>query len=251
MSDVSRREILGSAALVGGWLALGAEGAPAQQSAASGAASQPAGEGPYLLPPLPYGYSDLEPHINSQVVKLHHDVHHAGYVKGANEALAALEAIRRAGGDEIRRIRAATDALTFNLAGHQLHSIYWTNMKKDGGGAPPADSQTARLMKRDFGSVDAFVAHFSSAAAQVQGGGWAILGLEPLSQRLLILQAEKHQSMLVPCLFPLLVLDVWEHAYYLQYQNVRSSYIKAFFNVVNWASVEQRLVEAQKHAPSA
>jgi Fe-Mn family superoxide dismutase len=246
MSDVTRRDVLGAAALASGWLAFGVSTAAAQQSPGSPAASGGGAEGPWTLPPLPYDYADLEPHISSQTVKLHHDIHHAGYVKGANEALAKLETIRRTGGDTIRDVRAITDALTFNLAGHRLHMIYWSNMKKDGGGAPPDGSEIGRLIRRDFGTSEAFFAQFSAAAAQVQGSGWAILAYEPVSQRLLVMQAEKHQNTLMPGVAPLLALDVWEHAYYLQYQNQRSSYIKAFLNVVHWEDVDQRLTSAAK-----
>jgi Fe-Mn family superoxide dismutase len=228
--------MLGSAALAGGWLWAGAPGAAAQTASSSG--------GPYLLPKLPYDYADLEPHLDAQTMKLHHDVHHAGYVTKANDALAELERIRRAGGDEIQRVRAVTDALAFNLAGHLLHCVFWTNMARDGGGAPPGDSQVARLISRDFGSFEAFVGQFAAAAAQVQGSGWSILAWEPMAQRLLVTQAEKHQNHAVWGVAPLLVLDVWEHAYYLKYQNQRTAYIKAFLNVINWSDVDARLRNA-------
>jgi Fe-Mn family superoxide dismutase len=238
--EISRRTLMTASALAGGLALASAEPALAiQQSAA-------AADGPYVLPPLPYDYAELEPHISAAIMKLHHSVHHSGYVKGANEALGQLENARRIGGDEIFRIRAITDALAFNLAGHVLHSIFWTNMIKDGGGDPPPEAEIAKLIQRDFGSNAAFRAHFSAAAAQAQGGGWAILAYDPLAQRLIVLQVEKHQVNLVPLAVPLLVLDVWEHAYYLQYQNVRTNYIKAFFNVVNWANVDQRLAAARK-----
>lgn len=237
--EISRRSWIAAGALAGGFLSL-TDPLLAQQASSTGGGS----DGPYVLPPLGYDYADLEPHISAQIMKLHYSVHHAGYVKGANDALLALEAARRAGGDEIRRIRAHTDALAFNLAGHVLHNIFWGNMTKGGGGDPPQGSEIARLIQRDFGSQAAFTAHFSAAAAQVQGNGWALLVYDPLGQRLLILQAEKHQVNLVPTCVPLLALDAWEHAYYLQYQNVRTNYIKAFFNVVNWANVDQRLTTA-------
>jgi len=245
-SLLSRREMLGSAALVGGWMILGPEAARAQQPGAS--PGQVAEEGPYKLPPLPYGYADLEPYIDAQTMKLHHDIHHAGYVKGANEAVAALEQIRRAGGEEIKKVRACTDALTFNLSGHLLHELFWKCMKKGGGGNPEANSPAGRLIQRDFGSFDAFRANFSAAAVQVQGSGWAVLAYEPLAQRLLVLQAEKHQNLGVWGAIPLLVVDVWEHAYYLKYQNKRTEYIQAFTQVINWATVDERLQYAQKLA---
>ena len=241
MAGMTRRDLLSTAALVGGWYMLGSEQAPAQDTPLSGATPT---DGPYTLPDLPYSFSDLEPHIDSQTMKLHHDIHHAGYVRNANEAVAELESVRRIGGEQIRRVRAITDSLSFNLSGHLLHSLYWTSMSRSGGGEPKAECDIARLLKRDFGSVEAFRGHFQAAAQQVQGSGWGVLAFEPASERLIVLQAEKHQNTAVWGVVPLLVLDVWEHAYYLLYQNQRSSYIKAFMNVVDWDSADRRLRKA-------
>ena len=243
MAEFTRRDILGTAALIGGWCVLGPDAAEAQERPSAG---QPIPVGPYALPPLPYDYVDLEPHIDAQTMKLHHDVHHAGYVRNANAAVAELEVIRRVGGEQIRRVRAATDKLSFDLSGHVLHSIFWSNMAREGGGDPEPESEVARMIKRDFGSLDAFRGNFQAAAQQVQGSGWGILAFEPVAQRLLVVQAEKHQNTAVWGAVPLLVVDVWEHAYYLKYQNKRSSYIKAFMNVVNWSNVDQRLRAALK-----
>lgn len=243
MSEWTRRDVLSSAALVGGWLALGGEVAGATpQSSPSGASAGV--EGPYSLPPLPYDYADLEPHIDAQTMKLHHDVHHAAYVRNANVAVTRLEHIRRVGGDEIAAVRAVTDALSFNLAGHLLHTVFWANMAKDGGGDPPGDSEISKLITRDFGAMEAFRANFGAAAVQTQGSGWAILAFEPLAQRLMVLQAEKHQNAAVWGAAPLLVVDVWEHAYYLKYQSQRAAYVKAFMNVINWRDVDERLKAA-------
>ena len=247
MNRLSRRELLGSAAAVGGWYLLGGGAALAQNAAPAGAAPVASAEGPYVLPPLPYDYAALEPHISAEIMKLHHDVHHAGYVRGANAALLKLQRIRETGGDAIAEVRAITQALQFNLSGHVLHSMFWTNMRQDGGGEPPADSDIAALIQRDFGSFAAFAGHFQAAAAQVEGSGWGILSYEPLADRLLILQVEKQQNSTVWTV-PLLGCDVWEHAYYLQYQNRRSDYIKAFMNVVNWQDVDERLRAARAFA---
>lgn len=257
VAPLSRRDMLGAAALVGGWLALSGDVALAQQTPASAPASAPTGktatgaagpvaaDGMFALPTLPYDYADLEPYIDAQTMKLHHDVHHLGYVNGANAAIAELNQIRQAGGDAIKRVRAVTDALQFNLSGHLLHTMFWNNMKKNGGGAPPAAGEIGKLIQRDFGSFDAFAGHFQAAAAQVQGSGWAILGFETVSRRLLIVQVEKQQNSAV-WLVPLLGCDVWEHAYYLKYQNRRSDYIKAFMSLINWDDVDARLTAAQK-----
>jgi Fe-Mn family superoxide dismutase len=239
VSNLNRREWLGSAAVVGGSILLGQATTPSASAMQAAAAST----GAYELPPLPYGYADLEPYIDAETMKLHHDIHHAGYVRKANAALAKLQEIRATGGDSISQVKATTQALAFNLSGHVLHSMFWTNMKKDGGGQPELGSDIGRLIKRDFGSFDAFAAHFQAAAGQVEGSGWGILAYEPLAQRLVILQVEKQQNMAVGQV-PLLGVDVWEHAYYLKYQNRRSEYIKAFMNVINWADVNARLVSA-------
>ncbi len=240
---MSRRDMLGSAAVVGGWMVLGGKAFAQDTKAAGGGGGA---QGPYQLPPLPYGYADLEPFMDAQTLKLHHDIHHAGYVKGANAGVAELEQIRQQGGDAIQRVRAVTQALAFNLSGHVLHTLFWESMKKDGGGDPPAGSQTAKLIQRDFGNLEAFRAQLAAAAAQVQGSGWAVLCWEPLARRLLVLQAEKHENQGVWGAVPLLALDVWEHAYYLKYQNKRTEFIQAFLQLVNWDAVEQRLVAALK-----
>ncbi len=249
VESFSRRDVLGSAALVGGWMMLGLDApaqtpAPAAQPPASGPAAV---AGPYALPPLPYDYADLEPHLDAQTMRLHHDIHHKGYVDNANAALAELDRIRREGGDAIKRVRAVTDALQFNLSGHLLHDIFWKNMKKDGGGEPPADTEIAKWLKRDFGSFAAFAGQFQAASAQVQGSGWGLLVYDAASQRLLVVQVEKQQNSTVWTV-PLLCLDVWEHAYYLKYQNRRSDYVKAFMNVINWGHVDERLRLAMKLA---
>jgi Fe-Mn family superoxide dismutase len=248
MAELTRRDILGSAALIGGWYALGREAALGQERPSTRQPPEGAATGPYALPPLPYGYADLEPHIDAQTMTLHHDVHHAGYVRNANAAIAELENVRRVGGEEIKRVRAITDKLAFNLSGHLLHTLLWTSMSPDGGGDPAPDSELAKLLKRDFGSLDAFRGNFQAAAQQVQGSGWGVLGFEPTAQRLLVLQAEKHQNGDVWGVVPLLAVDVWEHAYYLKYQNKRSSYIKAFMNVVNWRGTDERLRAALENA---
>ena len=241
MAEMTRRDLLGATAIAGGWAVLGAAAAKAQQTPPASTSPPSAASGPYTLPPLPYGYADLEPYIDAQTMTLHHDVHHAGYVRNANEAVVELEQVRRAGGQEISSVRTLTDKLSFNLSGHLLHSVFWTNMMKNGGGEPAADSEIAKAITRDFGSFEAFAAQFQAAAQQVQGSGWGVLAYEPNSQRLIVLQAEKHQNLGVWGAVPLLVIDVWEHAYYLKYQNQRSSYVKAFMNVVNWGDVDKRL----------
>jgi Fe-Mn family superoxide dismutase len=253
MESITRREALETAALIGGWLTLGSANVMAQDKSAAPPATAPTGapgapEGPYKLPPLKYGFADLEPYIDAATMKLHHDIHHLAYVNGANAALVALDKIRKEGGDTIQRVRTVTQNLSFNLAGHILHEVFWDVMKKSGGGEPARDTDIGRLILRDFGTFEAFKAQFSAAAMQAQGSGWGVLAWEPLSRQLLVTQAEKHENAGVPGAIPLLPLDVWEHAYYLNYQNKRADYIKAFFEVIDWESVDKRLVAAMKGA---
>jgi len=242
VSSLSRREMLGSLgtlAAAGGWIGLTADETVAQGMGGSG------GPREYALQPLPYGYDALEPHIDAQTMKLHHDMHHAGYVQGLNGAIKALEEVRKDGSAEaLAKVRELTDLLAFNGSGHTLHTVFWNNMGSGGGGTPK--NALAKDIDRDFGSFDGFQKQFSKAAASVQGSGWGILAWEPLSGRMLVLAAEKHQNWTMWGAVPLLVIDVWEHAYYLKYQNKRGEYVSAFWNVVNWDNVARRLDMARK-----
>ena len=199
------------------------------------------GQMAFELPDLPYAYDALEPFLGAQTLTLHHDKHHAGYVNGLNEAEAKLTAAREAG--DFSTMRALCDALAFNYSGHLLHSIFWTNMAPDGGGEPSGD--LANAIADAFGDYATFKAEFLAATNSVQGSGWGVLGWQPLGEKLVVLQAEKHQNFAQWGVTPILVLDVWEHAYYLDYQNRRADFTAAFFDVVNWSDVAQRLAAAR------
>ena len=240
---MDRREVLGLMGTAATGLVASGIINPALAQSETGTTSLP-GWNPstseYVLPTLPYAYNALEPAIDEQTMKLHHDIHHAGYVNGLNKAVAALASARSSG--DYAAIKAVSRDLAFNGSGHLLHSLFWENMApagNGGGGQPGTDLTTA--LSSSFGSVDAFRAQFSAAAAAVEGGGWGVLAWEPLSKNLIVLQAEKHQNLTMWGVTPLLVLDVWEHAYYLKYQNKRGDYVKAFWDVVNWADVTERL----------
>jgi len=226
-------------------LAVGAVAAMESMASASGLVADNARneKGEYVLPPLPYAYNALEPHIDEQTMRLHHDKHHLAYVNGLNSALAALAQARAA--NDYNLVQYYSNQIAFHGAGHILHALFWTNMAPNGGGEPSGD--LAKALVKDFGSVAAFKAHFSAAANKVEGSGWAILAYQPLGQQLVILQAEKHQNLTQWGAIPLLVLDVWEHAYYLKYQNKRADYVSAFFNVINWRDVSQRFSLAVKN----
>ncbi len=198
-------------------------------------------DGKFVLPPLPYEYNALEPAIDEQTMKLHHDIHHAAYVKGGNAALEALAAIAAGTGDAALTGHWNNE-LAFHGSGHALHVLFWNNMKK-GGSTPTGALATA--IKDDFGGQSQFEKLFSATAAAVQGSGWAILGYDAVSKKLQVIQAEKHQNQTLQSITPILVLDVWEHAYYLKYQNKRPDYVKAFMTIVNYEDVAARLAKAQ------
>jgi Fe-Mn family superoxide dismutase len=204
------------------------------------AQEQPSGSGEshpiYTLPPLPYGYEALEPYIDKQTVEIHHDKHHAAYVKGLNKALEKLAKARKEGDYDL--IKHWSRELSFHGSGHLLHSMYWLNMAPKGGSGPTGKLMTA--IKQDFGGIKEFLAQFKSAAISVEASGWGVLGYEPVAKRLIILQAEKHQNLTVWGVVPLLVCDVWEHAYYLKYQNKRADYVENFLKIINWGDVAQR-----------
>ena len=193
-------------------------------------------KGVYVLPPLDYAYDALEPHIDAQTMHLHHDKHHAGYVRGLNKATQALaDAVEK---EDFSLVKHWERQLAFTGSGHFLHAIYWKNM------APGRSTPSGDLKKyiiRDFGSVEKLITYFSAATKSVEGSGWGILAYQPVADKLVVLQAEKHQNLSQWISIPLLVCDVWEHAYYLKYQNKRADYIRNFFDVVNWDDVGKRL----------
>ena len=195
----------------------------------------------YELPPLPYAYDALEPHIDEQTMHLHHDLHHKGYVDGLNKALDMLEAARQSG--DYGLVKHWEREAAFHGSGHFLHSIFWENMGPGKGGEP--QGALRQQVEKDFGSYEAMRKQFSAAAVAVEGSGWAMLVWEPTAGQLEILTSEKHQNLTQWGVTPLLVLDVWEHAYYLKYQNKRAAYVEAFWNIVNWDDVSKRLVAAK------
>jgi Fe-Mn family superoxide dismutase len=195
----------------------------------------------YVLPDLPYDYGALEPHISGKIMQLHHDKHHKTYVDGANQALEKLDEARGKG--DFSAVAAVEQALAFNLSGHVLHSIFWQNMKPAGGEEPKGE--LAGAIQRDFGSFERFKQQLTKAAGTCMGSGWGALVWDPTSARLLTVQIHDHQSHTVQAGVPLLVLDAWEHAYYLQYQNEKAKFFDAVWNVWNWDDVAARFEQAQ------
>ncbi|MEN9737731.1 MAG: hypothetical protein RJA26_964 [Actinomycetota bacterium] len=195
----------------------------------------------YTLPELSYDYGALEPFISGTIMTLHHDKHHAAYVNGANLALEAMEEARA--NNALGNINKLQKDLAFNLAGHVNHVVFWKNMSPEGGDKPVGE--LAAAIDEFFGSFDGFMAHFTAAALGIQGSGWAILAWDVLGQKLIIEQLYDHQGNLAPASIPVLMLDMWEHAFYLDYQNVKADYVKAFWNIVNWADVQARFEAAR------
>ena len=195
----------------------------------------------YVLPKLPYEYDALEPHISKEIMTLHHTKHHQAYVDGANLAVEKLAQARE--NNDYTAINMWEKNLAFNLGGHTNHSIFWTNLTPNGG---KINGEIQTKINEEFASFEKFQAHFESVALGIQGSGWAILGWDTIAKKLLIFQLFDQQANVPTGIVPLLMLDMWEHAFYLDYLNVKANYVKAFWNIVNWENVNQRFLTAQK-----
>lgn len=195
----------------------------------------------YTLPELSYDYSALEPHISARIMELHHSKHHKAYVDGANNALAQMAEARESG--NFGAINKLEKDLAFHLGGHVNHSIFWTNMQGHGPATPEGEIQAA--VNEFFGSYDKFTAHFTAVAMGIQGSGWAILSWDPVGQQLIIQQLFDQQANTAQGTTPILQLDMWEHAFYLDYQNVKGDYVAAFWNIVDWENVAARFAAAR------
>ncbi len=192
--------------------------------------------GQYTLPDLGYDFGELEPHYSGEILELHHGKHHAAYVAGANTTLDKLAEARDKG--DWGSIVGLEKTLAFNVSGHVLHSIFWKNLSPDGGDKPTGDLASA--LERDFGSFDAFRTQLTQATTTIQGSGWGVLAWEPLGQRLLVQQVYDHQGNIGNGSTPLLAFDAWEHAFYLQYKNVKADFVNALWEIVNWEDVASR-----------
>jgi Fe-Mn family superoxide dismutase len=193
----------------------------------------------YSLPDLPYAYNALEPFISEAQLRLHHDKHHAAYVNGANAILERLDKARQTGADV--DMKATLKELSFQAGGHVLHSLFWQNLAPAAKAGKEPGGALADALKNEFGSFERFKKEFSAAAASTEGSGWAALARCGMTGRLLIMQIEKHNVNVYPHLRILMVLDVWEHAYYLDYKNERPKFVEAFWNIVNLDEVNKRL----------
>ena len=197
----------------------------------------------YVLPELDYPYDALEPHISAEIMELHHSKHHQAYVDGANAALASLEAAREAG--DMAAVNLYEKNLAFHLGGHSNHSVFWKNMSPNGGGEPTG--ALASAIDDSFGSLESFKKQCTAAAMGLQGSGWAVLAYDTISGRLVTFQLYDQQGNVPVGTVPLLMLDMWEHAFYLDYKNVKAKYVDAWWNVVNWDDVARRFEAAKEN----
>jgi Fe-Mn family superoxide dismutase len=195
----------------------------------------------YTLPDLPYDYAALEPHISAKIMELHHSKHHKTYVDGANTALEKLAEARDAG--DLANVNKLEKDLAFNLGGHTNHTVFWNNLSGDGGGEPEGELQAA--IAEHFGDFAKFQAHFSANATGIQGSGWSVLAWDSIGARLNIFQLFDQQGNVPVGTHPVLMLDMWEHAFYLDYLNVKADYVKAFWNIVNWQDAQARFDAAR------
>ncbi len=227
---VNRRDVLKTAA-TGTVLATAARGFSLSRSiAGAGFFLEDSHDGEkYILPALPYGYNELEPFYDEQTLRIHHTKHHQGYVNGLNSTIEKLSQARQAGDYDL--IRALSRDLAFHGSGHILHCIFWNSMTPEQSEIP---IEFREQIRKDFGSQEAFESHFSAACQAVAGNGWGVLAYEPVGDKLLIMQAENHENLVLWGAVPLLVCDVWEHAYYLKYQNNRGSWVSNFLKIANW-----------------
>ncbi len=198
----------------------------------------------YSLPELPYSYNDLEPHISKEQLKIHHQKHHQAYVTGANAILEKLDKARKDGTD--LDMKSTLRALSFNIGGHLLHSLFWPNLAPTGKGGGKLRGALRDTIEKEFGSIERFKKEFAQAAVSVEGSGWAVLSFCKKTNRPIIMQIEKHNTNVYPMFKILMVLDVWEHAYYIDYKNERAKFVDAFWNIVNWDGVNRRLEELLK-----
>jgi Fe-Mn family superoxide dismutase len=196
----------------------------------------------YTLPDLSYDYGALDPHISGRIMELHHSKHHAAYVAGVNGALDALAEARDK--NDFGAINKLQKDLAFHLGGHINHSIFWKNLTPDTEGRP--EGELAAAIDEFFGSFEKFQAHFNATALGIQGSGWAFLAWDSLGEKLIIEQLYDQQGNVAAATIPLLMLDMWEHAFYLDYQNVKGDYVKAFWNIISWADVATRFEAARK-----
>ena len=198
----------------------------------------------YVLPKLPYDYKDLAPYMSEEQLRIHHSKHHQAYVNGANAILQKLDKARKEGTE--LDVKSTLKELSWNIGGHLLHSLFWGNLAPAGKGGGKPGGVLGDAIEREFGSFERFKKEFTQAAVSVEGSGWAALTFCRQTNRPIIMQIEKHNTNVYPMFRILMVLDVFEHAYYIDYKNERAKFVEAFWSIVNWDGINKRLEEAMK-----
>lgn len=198
----------------------------------------------YELPPLKYGYADLEPYISEEQLRIHHDKHHQAYVTNANSLIEMMDKARKEGTDF--DYKATAKALSFNLGGHVLHDYFWWEMTPESNASKEPVGELAEAIKEDFGGFDRFKKEFSQAALTAEGSAWATLTYCEDTQRFMIMQIEKHNVNIIPDYPILMVLDMWEHAYYIDYKNEKAKFVDAFWNIINWEEINKYFQKIRK-----
>lgn len=200
---------------------------------------------PYVLPDLPYDVSALEPIISAEIMKLHYSKHHAGYVTNLNAALEKyVEAEKK---QDLSTMIELQQAIKFNGGGHLNHSIFWTNLAPIGkGGGEKPKAELLKAIQSQFGSLEHLIELLSTITIGIQGSGWGWLGYDRVEKKIIITTCANQDPLCVKKYVPLLGIDVWEHAYYLDYKNVRADYVKNIFKIVNWKNVEDRFISIKK-----
>jgi len=247
-TSLLRRDLLKTAPLAGFGMVLGSS-LPGGKSSAATTGANPFADaysgGTYRLPPLPYAYNALEPLYDEKTLRIHHDKHHAGYVNGLNAASEKRQAAREK--NDFAAIRSLSSDLAFNGSGHVLHTLFWHSMSPSSEQVPDSLGQA---LTASFGSVRNAQNQFAAATKGVMSNGWGALVHEPIADKLLILQVERHQDLAIWGATPLLVCDVWEHAYYLQHQNDRGAWVDSFLKLANWPLAAARLEQARAARPT-
>ena len=231
----SRRDVLKHSALWASFPALSSFALAESVLAGDERDSETTNE--FVLPPLPFNSDLLEPYLDGRTLRIHHGKHFAGYTNGLNKVLRQLQSARDGG--DFSQISLLSRALAFHAGGYLNHLVYFANLTppdRQGEMSPKLGEHIAR----DFGSFDKFKAQFTAAALGVEGNGWAVLAYHQMLKKLLVLQILNHENLLTMGMVPLLIIDVWEHAYYMKYQNKRNEYIDGWWHVVNWSDVNER-----------
>ena len=198
----------------------------------------------YVLPKLPYDYDALQPHMSKEQLTIHHDKHHQAYVTGANNIFQKLDKARKENLDI--DMKATLKELSFNIGGHLLHSTYWTNLAPAGKGGGKPGGTLADTIEKEFGTFDRFKKEFTQAATSTEGSGWAVLTIDKQTKRPIIMQIEKHNTNIYPTFKILMLIDVFEHAYYIDYKNDRAKFVETYWNIVNWNEINKKLENITK-----